>query len=117
MGFLWLGFFSGKPNLVNKRTAQASEDDEKQRDKGGDRLDQQGGGRDHLTNQEDHLLLLDHLLPPPPPPLTFTPLQVNLGHALFFAALLDRLQIVETLLEKGAQVILIKFLSKTQQAV
>ena len=43
--------------------------------------------------------------PPSPPPLT----QVNFGHALFFAALLDRLQIVQTLLEKGAKVVVIKY--------
>ena len=45
---------------------------------------------------------------PPPPP------QVNLDHALFFAALLGRLQIVQTLLDKGAKVVIIKFFFKTK---
>ena len=40
------------------------------------------------------------------------PHQVNLGHALFFAALLGRVQIVQTLLEKGAKVVILRTQSK-----
>ena len=40
------------------------------------------------------------------------PHQVNLGHALFFAALLGRVQIVQTLLEKGAKVVIMQTQSK-----
>ena len=38
--------------------------------------------------------------------LDLAPPQVNLGHALFFAALLGRLHIVQTLLERGAKVVI-----------
>ena len=40
------------------------------------------------------------------PFLDLAPPQVNLGHALFFAALLGRLHIVQTLLERGAEVVI-----------
>ena len=40
------------------------------------------------------------------------PHQVHLGHALFFAALLGRVQIVQTLLEKGAKVVILRTQSK-----
>ena len=49
------------------------------------------------------LVLLLHLSPPH---------QVDLGHALFFAALLGRVQIVQTLLEKGAKVVILRTQSK-----
>lgn len=83
--------------MVDTRAATADEVDEEQPDRGGDHLDREGGGV-HCSS-DNHLPLLDqhHLLIS----------QVNLGHALFFAALLARLPIVQTLLEKGAKVVII----------